>query len=161
MRSYQVFAGMAPERATALMQRLAEKAPAVFDQAVQAAAAAMKARPVYLRRQPLDKRAAAVRRALARVHANEVASEILAVYFLECRKELLVEWLDQVGLEHEDGTLKDDLPPQPSEAKLREAIEAFRGVDADEDRELLLRAFAAQDVIEWPGLDALLEAAPR
>jgi len=160
MRSYQVFAGMTPERATAMMKVLAEKAPAVFDQAVHAASAAMKARPVYLRRQPLEKRAAAVRRALARVHANDVASEILAVYFLECRKELLIEWLDQAGLEHEDGTLKDDLPPQPPEAKLRKAVEAFRGVDADADRELLLHAFAAQDIVEWPQLDALLEA-PR
>jgi hypothetical protein len=157
MRSYQVFAGMTPERATAVMTLLAEKAPAVFDQAVQAAAAAMKARPVYLRRQPLEKRATAVRRALARVHANEVASEILAVYFLECRKELLIESLDQVGLAHEDGTLKDDLPPQPPDAKLRDAVEAFRSVADDPDRDLLLRAFAAQDVVEWPQLDALLE----
>lgn len=157
MRSYQVFAGMTPERATALMKGLAEKAPAVFDQAVQAASAALKARPVYLRRQPLEKRAAAVRRALARVTANEVASEILAVYFLECRKELLIEWLDQVGLAHDDGTLKDDLPPSPPEGKLRKAVQAFRAVDADPDRDLLLRAFAAQDAVEWPLLDALLE----
>jgi hypothetical protein len=158
MRSYQVFAGMPPERATALLKGLAEKAPAVCEQAVQAASAALKARPVYLRRQPLEKRAAAVRRALARVNANEIASEILAVYFLECRKELLIEWLDRVGLAHEEGTLKDDLPPQPTEAVLREAVQAFLGADADPDRELLLRAFAAQDVVEWPQLDALLEA---
>ena len=79
MRSHQVFASMSPERAHEVMKALSEKAPAVFAQAVHAASIAMKARPVYLKRQPLEKRANAVRRALARVSANDVASEILAV----------------------------------------------------------------------------------
>lgn len=156
MRSYQIFASMAPERAIALMQALAEKQPAVYAQAVAAASAALKARPVYLQRQPPEKRAEAVRRALSRVAANPVSSEILAVYFLECRKELLVEWLDLVGLEHEDGMLKADAPPQPGEAELSQAVKRFLGSDDDADRPLLLAAFSAQDAIEWPGLEALL-----
>jgi hypothetical protein len=162
MRSYQVFAGLAPDHAQRLLARLAEKAPAMFVQAVAAASAALKARPVYLQRLPFEKRAEAVRRALSRVAANVVADEVLAVYFLECRKELLVEWLDGVGVEHKDGTLVADAPAQPAEKKLRAAVESFRAAD-DPDRDLLLRAFAAQDAVEWPVLEALLagpEAAP-
>ena len=107
MRSYHVFASMSAERAAQMLKPLAQKAPAVFAQAVAVASAALKARPVYLLRQPFAKRAEAVRRALSRVASDPVASEVLAVYFLECRSELLVEWLDTVGLEHEEGTLKD------------------------------------------------------
>jgi hypothetical protein len=154
MRSYQVFASMSPERATDILHVLNEKAPGIYVQAVAAASAAMKARPVYLMRQPAEKRAQAVRRALARVSANPVAGEILAVYFLECRKELLTAWLDAVGLEHDDGTLSDDAPEQPEKAKLDAAVDRFLGVDEDPDRALLLAAFAAQDAIEWPDLDA-------
>jgi hypothetical protein len=130
----------------------------MFVQAVAAASAALKARPVYLQRLPFEKRAEAVRRALSRVAANVVADEVLAVYFLECRKELLIEWLDAVGVAHREGTLEADAPPPPAEAKLRSAVERFRGGAADPDRELLLRAFAAQDAIEWPLLDELLAA---
>jgi hypothetical protein len=160
LRSHQVFASLAPDHAQAVMRSLAEKAPAVFAQAVAAAGVAMKARPVYLQRQPFEKRAEAVRRTLARVSATQVAGEILAVYFLECRKELLVEWLDGVGLEHEDGTLLADAPPEPQEAELRRAVETFLGGDEDPDRPLLLAAFAAQDAIEWPLLEQLLEELP-
>lgn len=160
MRSYQVFAGLAPDHAQAVLKSLAEKAPAVFAQSVAAASAAMKARPVYLQRQPFDKRAEAVRRTLSRVATNPIADEVLAVYFLECRKELLLEWLDTVGVEHTDGTLKVDAPAPPSEKKLRDAVASFRGASDDRDRELLLRAFAAQDAVEWPVLDALLTGAP-
>jgi hypothetical protein len=155
MRSYQVFAGLDPEHAEQMLARLAEKAPAMFVQALAAASAALKARPIYFQRQPFPKRAQAVRRTLSRVSANAIADEVLAVYFLECRKELLVEWLDAAGVEHKDGTLVADAPVQPAEKKLRAAVESFRAAD-DPDRDLLLRAFAAQDAVEWPVLDALL-----
>jgi hypothetical protein len=156
LRSHQIFASLDPDHALAVMKTLAEKAPAVFAQAVAAAGAAMKARPVYLRRQPFPKRAEAVRRTLSRPTANQVAGEILAVYFLECRKELLLEWLDAVGLEHEDGTLLADAPPEPEEALLRKAAEVYLAADADRDRAVLLAAFAAQDAIDWPVLDETL-----
>ena len=156
MRSYQVFAGLAPDHAQVLLKGLAEKSPAMFAQSLAAASAAMKARPVYLQRQPFDKRAEAVRRALSRVATNPIADEVLAVYFLECRKELLIEWLDLAGVEHKDGTLAVDTPAPPADKKLREAVERFRSAAEDRDRELLLRAFAAQDAVEWPVLDALL-----
>jgi hypothetical protein len=156
MRSFQVFATMSPERTNAVMEGLAEHAPAMFSQAVAAASAAMNARPVYLQKQPFAKRAQAVRRAISRVAANPVAEEILAVYFLECRKELLIEWLDTLAIEHEDGTLKEDTPSSPDAASLKQAVETYRAVDDDPDRDLLLEAFAAQSAIEWPDLEVLL-----
>ena len=156
MRSFQVFAAMTPERATDLIANLKEKSPGMFAQALAAAAAAMRARPVYIARQPMDKQAAAIRRALARVSASLVAEELLAVYFLECRKELLIEWLDAVGIEHEEGSLKDDEPKQPSKKKLTDAAKGCVAVDDDPDRDLLLAAFAAQSAIDWPALDALV-----
>lgn len=156
MRSYQIFASLAPDRAQAFLRTLSEKAPVIFAQALGAACVAMRARPVYLQRQPFEKRADAIRRALARVAADPVAAEVLAAYFLECRKELLVEWLDAIGLAHSEGVLEADAPPQPDEKKLRQVAKKFLGADDDPDRGLLLRAFAAQGAIDWPALDALL-----
>jgi hypothetical protein len=104
-------------------------------------------------RQPVEKQAAAVRRAMARVASNPLAEELLAVYFLECRKELLIEWLDCAGVSHEDGTLADEAPAQPEPAALEKAIDAFRSGDGPEERKLLLQAFAAQSAVDWPDLE--------
>jgi hypothetical protein len=145
---------MTPERAAQVMAVLAEQSPAVYTQAVAATSAAMSARPKFLMRQPAEKRADMVRRTLARVRANDLAEEVLAAYFLESRKELLTEWLDLVGLEHEEGILKNENPPPPPRPQLDEALERFRAGDQAEDRELLLRAFAAQSAIDWPDLAA-------
>jgi hypothetical protein len=155
MRAYEIFAWMQPSDVERMLEVLAEKQPAFYAQALGAAAAAMKARPGYLLKQSMAKRAVAVRRALARVVANEVAEELFAVYFLDCKKDILVEWLDAVGLKHEEGTLQEDEPACPEESKLKEALAAFRKEEEGPDRELLLRAFAAQRSVDWPALEAL------
>jgi hypothetical protein len=157
MRPYQVFAALSPDQTQAVLSKLADDAPQMYKQALYAACAAMSARPVYLQRQPIEKQAQAIRRALSRVAANAVAEEILAVYFLECRKELLIEWLDTLGIEHDEGTLREDDPPAPKPAALKKACKAFQSADDDPDRQLLMSAFAAQSAIDWPGLDALLQ----
>jgi len=156
MRSNEVFGAMPPEQATALLTVLSEKAPGMYASALQLAATAMRARTVYLRRQPFEKQVISIRRALARVTSNGVAEEILAIYFLECRKELLVEWLDLLGIEHEDGLLTEDEPAPPTQKALAAATRSFLGGKNPDDRALLLRAFAAQDSIDWPDLEALL-----
>jgi hypothetical protein len=154
MRAYQVFAGMDPERAIEVLNTLREASPAVYTQAVAAASVAMKARPQFLMKQPPDKRAQLVRRALARVAASDLAEEVLAAYFLEARRELLVEWLDAVGVDHEEGALKVEQPECPPREKLDVAVSTFLSGDNVADRELLLRAFAAQGAIDWPDLEA-------
>jgi hypothetical protein len=158
MRAYQIFASLPPERAAELFQALREKAPLAFQQALAVATAALKARPVYLAKQPFEKQAEAARRALSRVSANLVSEEVLAGYFLECRGELLVEWLDSLDIAHEKGSLADERPAEPPAAALRKAVKAFRAAGDDWNRELLLRAFAAQEAVDWPELEKLLAA---
>jgi hypothetical protein len=157
MRSHEVFVRMTPERAAQVMAVLMEKAPAVYTQAVAVTSAAMNARPKFLMRQPAAKRADMVRRTLARVRVNDLAEEVLATYYLEGRRELLTEWLDSVGLEHDEGILKDENPCPPAKEKLEKATKRFLEGDQVEDRELLLRAFAAQSAIDWPDLAATFE----
>lgn len=156
MRSFQVFAAMSQEEALAFFTRIKKSAPTLFVQSVHAASAALKSRPAFLLKQPFDKQVSAVRRALSRVAANPLADETLAMYFLEVRKDLLTEWLDAVGLEHEDGSLLEDAPGEPEAESLEAAVDKFRAADDDPDRELLLRAFAAQGAVEWPALEARL-----
>ncbi len=157
MRPHEIFAAMTKEHAEAFFGRLAAESPAMFSQAVYTAAVALKSRPQYLMKQPMERRTSAVRRALARVASTAVAEEILAVYFLECGRDKLVEWLDLIGLDHDEGALKESSPNSPSAPELQKHVAAYRAKDDDPDRELLLRAFAAQGSIDWPDLDALLE----
>lgn len=157
MRPNQIFAAMSPEKCGQIMEKISEQSPEAVKQTVAAAAIALKFRPQFLLKQPLAMRVSSVRRALSRTSSNALAEELLAVYFLKCRLDLLGEWLDLLGLEHEEGILKADVVTSPPEAELKEKVAKFRAASADEDRELLLQAFAAQTAIHWPALDELIE----
>jgi hypothetical protein len=156
MKPHQVFARMSPERAFELLSKVHEKLPGIYTQAVGAACVTMKTRPQFMMKQSKEKRAQLVRSALSRFAAAPIAEEVLAAYFLEVRRDLLTEWLDALGIEHENGILKHDNPAEPSREQLAAAVAKFRGGEGADDRQLLLEAFAAQSAVEWPGLDALL-----
>jgi hypothetical protein len=157
MRAFQIFAAMDPDRAERFFREIAETSPESFTQAVYAAASVFKSRPTFVIKQPFPRRAAMVRRALSRVSSNPVAEEMLAIYYLECKKDMLIEWLDALGIQHDEGTLKEDNPDEPAAEKLELTIKEFCGKDDDPDRELLLKAFASQPVINWPLLDSYNE----
>jgi hypothetical protein len=148
---------MDPERAHALLEGLRKESPAMYTQALGAASVFLKARPHFVMKQKPERRAQLVRQALARVATNPVAEEVLAAYFLQVKKPLLIEWLDAVGVEHEDGGLKADAPAEPPREVLEKALAAYRAKPDDaSDRALLLEAFAAQTAIDWPALEELL-----
>ncbi|MBW2279439.1 MAG: hypothetical protein JRG76_06775 [Deltaproteobacteria bacterium] len=155
MRSNQVFARMSAEESAAFLERLKDEAPAVARLALGAAADAFKLRPTFLKKQPRTRQAEWMRRALGRNIGAAIAEEVLATYFMDHRSELLVELLDTLEVEHEEGTLKDK-PDCPEKKKLQAAVEKFRQGEDPETRELLLMAFTAQSSIDWPPLDELL-----
>jgi len=156
MRSNEIFARMNPEAALAFLTEIHAEAPAVEEIALSAAAGAFRLRPVFLRRQPRKRQAEWMRQALSRSAMVAVAEEVLAEYFLEYHAELLGEWLDALGLEHEKGVLKTDSPACPEPDALARLVAEFRKGKDPERRELLMRAFAAQSAIEWPALEALV-----
>jgi hypothetical protein len=156
MRSNEIFARMGPEAALAFLTEIHEQAPGVEQIALSAASGAFRLRPVFLRRQPRKRQAEWMRQALSRTAMAAVAEEVLAEYFLEYHSDLLAEWLDALGLEHEKGVLATSSPECPKPADLATTVAAFRQGKDPERRELLMRAFAAQSSIEWPDLEALL-----
>jgi hypothetical protein len=156
MRSHEVFARMTPARAEAFLAEIRTEAPSVSQMALAAASGAFKLRPAFLKRQSPAKQAEWMRKALARGAMAAVAEEILAEYFLGHHKALLVEWLDAVGLAHEEGVLQANSPPPPDAGLLRKAFATFANGENPERRRLLLAAFAAQSAIDWPELEALL-----
>lgn len=158
MRAHQIIAAMSQERFDALLGRLNEENPDVIRGTTMAAAQVLKFRPKFLMKQPPAKRMKSVRQAIARVTANDLAEELLAVYFLKVELGLLTEWLDLLGLEHEEGILTAEVVECPPADELEKHVDAFLAAGSEEDRPLLLQVFSAQAAIDWPPLEAILAA---
>ena len=158
MRPHQIISAMSQEKFDQLLGKLNDENPEVIRGTTMAAAQVLKFRPKFLMKQPVEKRMKSIRQAVSRGTANHLAEELLAVYFLKCQLPLLTEWLDLMGLEHEEGILTQEEVPCPDTAELESKVQQYRAVSDDEDRELLLQVFSGQAAIEWPALDELLAA---
>ncbi len=155
MRSNQVFSRMSAEESLRFLTQLKEEAPLVAKLALGAASEAFKLRPEFLKKQPRARQAEWMRKALGRNVGAGIAEEILASYFMEHRSELLIELLDELGVEHEEGALAKT-PECPPKKKLQSVVKKFRAGEEAETRELLLRAFAGQSSIDWAPLEEVL-----
>lgn len=155
-QSTDVFRTLEPEEVRALFDEMRKEVRPLYKQLEAVAAASLKLRPVFLGKQPVEKRYEMMRKAMAlRINA-ESAAELLATFFLERYSADVVELLDALGIEHEEGVLKDNAPAEPSADKMKKVVKKFIAGEKAVMRRVLLKAFAAQSAIDWPKLDALM-----
>ncbi len=158
--STDVFRTMTPDECLSFFQSLRDELRPLYRQAEVVSASVLRVRPVYLAQQPFPKRIEMMRRALSmRVNA-EPAGEILAAFILEKHAAELIELLDLLKIEHEDGALKGSAPAEPDAKLVKSAVEKFRKGENPSLREVILKAFAGQPAIDWPQLDSLVFGAP-
>ena len=151
-----VFRSMSDEEVQHLVGEMRDHLRPLYKQLEGHAAATMRLRPVFLGKQPFEKRCQLIRKAFSLKMNAEPAGEILPAFFMERYPKDVVELLDALGVKHDEGVLKEDAPKAPTKAKLTKAVEAFRKGENPIMRNLLLKTFAAQSAIDWPELDAML-----
>lgn len=151
-----VFRTMTDEDARLLLADMREHLRPLYKQVEGVAAATLRLRPVFLGKQPFEKRCEMIRKALSlKLNADAVA-EILPGFFLERYPKEVAELLDALGVPHEDGMLKGGPPEAPKTAKLKKVVAAFRKGENPKMRELLLKTFASQPAVDWPELDEMV-----
>lgn len=155
-QAVDVFRTMTDEEVRAFVKDLRDNLKPLYKQLENVAAATLRLRPVYLGKQPFEKRCELIRKAMSLKVNADAAAEILPAFFMERYSKDVIELLDLLGVEHEDGVLKGDVPKAPTDAKLKTAVNKFRKGENPVMRELLLKTFASQSAVDWPALDALL-----
>lgn len=155
-QSNDVFRTMTAEEAQAFLGEMRDELRPLYRQLERVSAETLRLRPVYLGKQPWPKRCDLIRKAMALKVNAEGAAEILAAFFMERYAKDVAELLDGLGIEHDEGVLKDMNPGQPAEDKLKKVVKEFPAGKNAAQRKLLLKAFAAQGAIDWPALDALV-----
>ena len=118
-------------------------------------AKALKFRPQAIRKLPMAKRARQARSILQRTGNTELCYEVFGTYLVTKHKELVTTFLDETGVEHEDGMIQN-MDSLPDDSKLEAAIakldEAF-----DRDDVTLYLALAAEQWAESSKLKSLWE----
>ena len=80
---------------------------------------------------------------------DSVAARALVNYHLGQQRPMMGEFLDALGVAHEEGLIKDETVVKPESATLRSAVEQIGGKYPAEDVSLYLATLVSQDPDTW------------
>jgi hypothetical protein len=160
LTSHELLGFMSPSLALEILTYAYESDKGVYRATLSAVAEVRKLRPVFLERQPRSERHAAMLATLTRPALEMVAANLIRTWLLKKHKQMLVDFLDALGIPHKEGVV-EDLPKTMDDARLRAAVDALLAKYPPEAVSVYLHAFNDMNEVEWPGLKAMLDADPR
>jgi hypothetical protein len=151
-----IWAGMSDEIAATVLADVKRESPDMYREAVATAAGSLKMRPQMLRQQPVPRQAATIRRALTQVTQQDLGAHLLIEWLTKSQKTMLSQFLDDLGIAHEEGMVKEGLGPEPEPATLEAAIGRLRDTFPPEHVRVYLSAFSVITADEWERLPEMI-----
>lgn len=157
MKSYEIFQQMSPSLAGEILSYLQKERPPILKSVVQTLAGQRNLRTVFVERKPPTERYAWIKTALGRKPSDLLAAHILQAWLLGAEKPMLCDFLDSLGIKHdEDGTV-EQLPESPATEVLRKAIDQLLLKYPPENVAVYLHAFHDMDSsVTWEPLGDVL-----
>ena len=152
---HELIGFMSPKMANRILEDTQANNREVYRALVASMAQAQKMRPVFIGRQPKERRHKSFVQMLSRTGSEEHAGNLIRGWLFKEHKDVLTDFLGKLGIEHEEGMV-DDLPESISDDALNAAVDLLI---EKYDRELVavyLTAFNASNENRWGNLDALL-----
>jgi hypothetical protein len=146
---------------TAMLADLFENEKPLYKNLIENLAKQRKLRPVFVERKPRVERFAWIKDALGRKQNEPVAANLLQIWLVSRHATMLCDFLDSLGIKHDDNGTVDQIPPQPEKPALETAINALLAKHDPAYVTVYLHAFQALDETGWPLLDEILAADSR
>ncbi len=160
LTSHEILGFMSPPLALEILVYAYESDKPLYRTVLAAVAEARKVRPVFLERQPRSQRHATMLATLAKPNLELVTANLIRTWLLKQHKQLLVDFLDALGISHKEGVV-EDLPATMEDEKLRAAVDAVLAKYPPEIVAVYFNAFNEMNEVEWPNLKTMLETDKR
>ena len=157
MKSHEIFQHMSPDLAMEILSYLQKERTAVFKSVVSELAGQRNLRVVFVERKPPVERYAWIKTALSVKAGDRLAAHSLEAWLLGAQKPMLCDFLDSLGIDHdEDGTV-ENLPDSPPKEELGASIDRLLVKYPAETVAVYLHAFHDMDsTVSWPPLGEML-----
>src|SRR3954468_23098192 len=103
LTSHELIGFMSPALATEILTYAYEADKPLYKATMQAVAEARKVRPVFLERQPRNQRHSTMLSTLTRPSLELITGNLIRTWLLKKYKGMLVDFLDALGVKHNDG----------------------------------------------------------
>ena len=157
----EIFAKMPAATAASLFTYLAENEKHLVQVTIDSLAKQRNLRPVFVERKPKLERFAWMQEALGRPKNAAVAAHLLQIWLVGAHTKLLCDFLDALGIAHDEYGTIEELPAAPDKAKLTTAVDTIFAQHDTSVVAVYLHAFQATDEHGWPSLEELLATDTR
>ena len=146
MKCYEIFSKISPELANGIFAYLFESEKPVYKAMIQNIASRRKLRPVFIERKPKNERHLWLQQALSLKNADDIAMQLLQIWLLGAQREMICEFLDSLGIEHDGKGVVDNLPGAPSRELLNDTITRLLEKRSPEVVAVYLHAFQTAEM---------------
>ena len=161
MNSSELFQRISPALAARVFGYLLEHEKPTFKVAIQTVAAQRKLRPVFVERKPREERFIWLQGALSRPAAEPIATNLIQMWLMGEQPALLCDFLDALGIAHDEKGGIETLPASPAPEQLRSAVDAVLEKHPAETVAVYLQSFQSMDIAGWPALAEILAGDER
>jgi hypothetical protein len=161
MKCYEIFSKLSPELTNEIFAYLLEFEKPVYKAMIQNLATRRKLRPVFIERKPKNERHVWLQQALSLKSADDITMQLLQIWLLGAQRDLICEFLDSLGINHDGKGVVENLPAEPPRERLNETITRLLETRSPEVLAVYLHAFQAMDETGWSVLDEALAADSR
>src|SRR5262245_42285902 len=110
MKAHEIFQDMSSDLAGEILGYLQKERTAVFKTVVSGLAGQRNLRLVFIERKPPGERYAWIKAALSRKASDMWAAHSLEAWLLGAQKPMLCDFLDSLGIDHEEDGTVENLP---------------------------------------------------
>lgn len=158
---YELFQEMKPETALSVFQYLRDEQREVYKATISSLTANRKLRPVFIQRKPVPEQIDWMLKNVKLRGSAEVAAQILQLWLLKAKTEVLTDFLDGLGIEHDGKGAADDLPDELDAKKLKSTVGGMLKKHDPEVVAIYLQIFQTQRPGGWDTLAALIAETPE
>jgi hypothetical protein len=160
MTCHELFGFMSTTLANEILHYAHTTNKPLYRATLNAVAESRKVRPIFMERKPPPERNKLILESLTRPRLEAAAAELLRTWLIKAENALLVDFLNQMGIEHKEG-IAENFPETVDETKLNGVIDQLLAQYAPEKVVVYLNALSALQVVIWPNLNRLLESEAR
>jgi len=156
LTSHEIFARMPSAVGAQLFAYVQENEAALYQATIHTLAKQRKLRIVFIERKPRAERYAWLQGAIGKAQNESVAMHLLQIWLVGAQTKLLCDFLDALGISHDEQGTIDTLPSAPPKADLAKAVDTLCAKHDPGVVTVYLHTFQAMDEPGWSTLQELL-----
>ena len=159
LQSNVIFQRISDKLSLQIFQYLKGEEKEAYKSVLTSLAQSRNLRPIFIQKKPIDKQISWIIANLKLKTSSEIADQVLQVWLLKAKKDMLIGFLDQLGIEHDgEGSVEGDLPEKLDKEKLKKAVDEMLESHSEEEVKIYLHLFQSQRSGGWNELNELISS---